>query len=37
MVNGIEQHIYAVVRCYNGVYLFKERLLTFDTDFDTDM
>lgn len=41
MVNDIEQRIFALVRRYNGVYLFnnekKQRLLTADTDFDTDM
>ena len=41
MVDDIEQRIFALVRRYNGVYLFnnekKQRLLTRDTDFDTDM
>lgn len=41
MVNEIEQRIFALARRYNGVYLFnnekKQRLLTADTDFDTDM
>ena len=41
MVDEIEQGIFALVRRYNGVYLFnnekKQRLLTRDTDFDTDM
>lgn len=41
MVDDIEQGIFALVRRYNGVYLFnnekKQRLLTRDTDFDTDM
>ncbi|NIG75988.1 DUF1493 family protein [Klebsiella sp. Ap-873] len=41
MVNDIEQRIFALARRYNGVYLFnnenKQRLLTADTDFDTDM
>lgn len=41
MVDNLEQHIYALVRRYNGVYLFnnekKQRLLTAETDFDTDM
>lgn len=41
MVDDMEQRIFALVRRYNGVYLFnnekKQRLLTPDTDFDTDM
>ena len=41
MVNEIEQRIFALARRYNGVYLFnnekKQRFLTADTDFDTDM
>ncbi len=41
MVDGIEQRIFELARRYNGVYLFnnekKQRLLTRDTDFDTDM
>lgn len=41
MVNDIEQRIFALARRYNGIYLFnnekKQRLLTADTDFDTDM
>lgn len=41
MVDDIEQRIFALARRYNGVYLFnnakKQRLLTRETDFDTDM
>ena len=41
MVDDIEQRIFALVRRYDGVYLFnnekKQRELTLDTDFDTDM
>lgn len=41
MVDDLEQRIYALARRYNGVYLFnnekKQRLLTSETDFDTDM
>ncbi|WP_039055589.1 DUF1493 family protein [Enterobacter sp. Bisph1] len=41
MVNDIEPRILALARRYNGVYLFnnekKQKLLTWDTDFDTDM
>ncbi|GLR10818.1 acyl carrier protein [Mixta theicola] len=41
MVDDIEQRVFALARRYNGVYLFnnekKQRLLTPDTDFDTDM
>ncbi|MNB65858.1 hypothetical protein D3C81_91610 [compost metagenome] len=41
MVNDIEQRIYALVRRYNGVWLFnnekKQQLLNADTDLDTDM
>ena len=41
MVDDIEKRIYALVRRYNGVYFFnnekKQRLLTPETDFDTDM
>ncbi|HDG1670073.1 DUF1493 family protein [Kluyvera ascorbata] len=41
MVDDIEQRIFALVRRYDGVYLFnnekRQRELTLDTDFDTDM
>lgn len=41
MVDDIEQPVYALVRRYNGFYLFnnekKQRLLKPETDFDTDM
>ena len=41
MVDDIEQRVFALARRYNGVYLFnnekKQRLLTRDTDLDTDM
>ena len=41
MVDNIDHRIYALVRRYNGVYLFqnekKQRLLNPDTDLDTDM
>jgi len=41
MVDDIEKRIFALARRYNGVYLFnnekKQRLLTPETDFDTDM
>lgn len=41
MVDDIEQRVFALVRRYNGVYLFnnekKQSLLTMDSDFDTDM
>lgn len=41
MVDDIEQRIFALVRRYQGVYLFnnakKQRTLTPETDFDTDM
>lgn len=41
MVDDIEQRVFMLVKRYNGVYLFnnekKQRLLSADTDFDTDM
>ncbi len=41
MVDDIETCIFSLARRYNGVYLFnnekKQRLITPDTDFDTDM
>ena len=41
MVDTLEQRIYALVRRYQGVYLFnneeKQKALTPETDFDTDM
>ncbi|MCT4702747.1 DUF1493 family protein [Enterobacteriaceae bacterium H20N1] len=41
MVDDIEQRVFALARRYNGVYLFnndkKQKLLTLETDFDTDM
>jgi hypothetical protein len=41
MVSDIETRVFALVRRYNGVYLFnnekKQRLLTSETDLDTDM
>jgi Protein of unknown function (DUF1493). len=41
MVDDIEQRIFALVRRYDGVYLFnnkkRQQELTPDTDFDTDM
>ena len=41
MVSDIETRVLALVRRYNGVYLFnnekKQRLLTPETDLDTDM
>ncbi|XXD11074.1 DUF1493 family protein [Klebsiella sp. R445] len=41
MVDEIEQRVFALARRYNGVYLFnndkKQKLLTLETDLDTDM
>lgn len=39
MVNALENKIYALVRRYDGVYLFKSRqpVLTPDTDLDLDL
>ncbi|CAI2439863.1 DUF1493 family protein [Serratia ficaria] len=37
MVDEIEQRVYALVRKHDGVYLFKEQVLTPDTDLDTDL
>lgn len=41
MVDDIEQRVFALARRYNGVYLFnndkKQKLLTLETDLDTDM
>ncbi|MDW8846967.1 DUF1493 family protein [Erwinia sp. MMLR14_017] len=41
MVSDTETRVFALVRRYNGVYLFnnekKQRLLTSETDLDTDM
>ncbi|MBH1932323.1 DUF1493 family protein [Serratia rubidaea] len=37
MTAEIEARIYALVRKHDGVYLFKEKTLTPDTDLDTDL
>lgn len=41
MVDDIEQRIYALVRPFNGVYLFnnkkRQKIFTPETDLDTDL
>jgi len=41
MVDDIEQRVYALVRRFDGVYLFnnekKQKVLTVDTDLDADL
>ncbi|CAI0894104.1 DUF1493 family protein [Serratia proteamaculans] len=37
MVGDIEQRVYDLIRRHDGIYLFKKKELTPETDLDTDL